>query len=275
MKKLIKILIIMCMLLQMFGCKARTEKSSGLYIEFLSTGKSDCAIIQADELNIICDTAYEWNYSQIEERLKVLGIVSIDVMILTHFDKDHIGSAGHIINEIDVETVYMPDYEEESEEYESLMLEIEKSGTKAKRLTERAEIGFANGKLIIDPPDVSKYDDDNNRSIITVIEYESVGILLAGDARKKRLEEFTDENGYGSYDLIKLPHHGDYTKSLQKILENAGTKYGIITCEASKESVEENLINALETNGAEAIYTSDGSVAFTYERGSLTKTEPK
>ena len=120
MKKLIKILIIMCVLLQMFGCKARTEKSSGLYIEFLSTGKSDCAIIQADELNIICDTAYEWNYSQIEERLKVLGIVSIDVMILTHFDKDHIGSAGHIINEIDVETVYMPDYEEESEEYETI-----------------------------------------------------------------------------------------------------------------------------------------------------------
>ena len=92
------------------GCGAENKETYPPFtVDFLSTGKSDCALIRMDELVILSDTADADDYETIARCLKSYGIKKIDYMILSHYDKDHIGAAAPLIRYYEVEKVICPD----------------------------------------------------------------------------------------------------------------------------------------------------------------------
>lgn len=267
MKKLISLLFAAFIIFSYSSCK--TESNKGFYIEFLDTGKSDSIIIRQDGLSILCDCADKDDGEYIADRLKALNISVLDYIIITHFDKDHIGSAAFIIESFDVKSVIMPDYTENSAEYSEMMSAISSTGTNAVVLNSDTSFKSKNGRITVNAPRKA-YDDDNNNSLIISIEYENKNILLAGDAKKERLNEFLSENST-AYDIIKLPHHGNYNKALAELLMRSAPEFCIITCDADKSTVEEKTIKAVDEYSKELFYTSDGRVAFTYKNGEFIK----
>ena len=278
MKKTLVYILLICISVLTVGCFGGNNQEpveSDLYIEFMKTGKSDCTVIKDGDMVILCDTADAADYTHIHERLEALNVSKVDIMILTHYDKDHIGSADSIINDYTVKTVYMPDYKADTAEYQAVLAAASAHGTNIIKMTEKAHI--MRGKMVItlNPPEAGKYDDDNNNSIITSIKYGKTSILLTGDALKSRLKDYIDSTDMSHYDIIKLPHHGDYNKSITVLFDRTSPKYGIITSEENKETVEDKLIQAMETYGVQACYTADGDTAFISDGESITMTDVK
>ena len=267
MKKLISVLFAAFIIFSYSSCK--TDSNIGFYIEFLDTGKSDSIIIRQDGLSVLCDCADKDDGEYIADRLNALNISVLDYLIVTHFDKDHIGSAAFIIESFDVKNVIMPSYTENSAEYSEMMSAISSTGAKAVVLNGDTSYKSKKGKITVNAPRKA-YDDDNNNSLIISIEYENKNILLAGDAKKDRLNEFLSENST-TYDIIKLPHHGDYNKALAELLMRCAPEFCIITCDADKSTVEEKTIKAVDEYAKELLYTSDGRITFTYKNGELVK----
>ena len=85
------------------------QPEDGFSAELLSTGKSDCAIIRMDGLVIVNDTADSDDADAISSELETDGVTRIDYLILSHYDKDHIGSAAALIDGFEVGTVLCPD----------------------------------------------------------------------------------------------------------------------------------------------------------------------
>ncbi len=83
-----------------------------------------------------------------------------------------------------------------------------------------------------------------------------------GDARKKRVEEFLSA-ARSSYDLIKLPHHGDSCKPLLRLVEDTRPAWAVETVSA-KEAVEDDLLGKLAETGTELFLTRDGAVHVTW-----------
>ena len=54
---------------------------------------------------------------KILEYMESQGIRQVQTMILTHFDKDHVGGADHILQGIPVEQVLEPDYAGSGKQY--------------------------------------------------------------------------------------------------------------------------------------------------------------
>ena len=79
----------------------------------------------------------------------------------------------------------------------------------------------------MDPPD-GDYGDDNNNSMLTTVTYKGRRALFAGDARKKRMEEFL-RTAPGDIDFIKLPHHGDGNKALYSLLRGCAPRWAVAT----------------------------------------------
>ncbi len=267
MKKLISVLFAAFIIFSYSSCK--TDSNVGFYIEFLDTGKSDSIIIKQDGLSVMCDCADKDDSEYIADRLKALNISALDYLIVTHFDKDHIGSAAFIINSFDVKNVIMPSYTEESSEYSEMMSAISETDTNAVVLKSDTSFKSKNGRITVNSPRKA-YDDDNNNSLIISIAYQNKNILLAGDAKKDRLNEFLSEDST-IYDIIKLPHHGDYNKALAELLMRSAPEFCIITCDTDKSTVEEKSIKAVNEYAKELLYTSDGRVAFTYKNGELVR----
>ena len=262
-KKTVILLILTALLLTLTGgCGAGEEKQLPAFaVEFLSTGKSDCAVIFMDGLVILSDTADTDDAAAITALLRDRGAEKIDCIIISHYDKDHIGAAGPLLRSFPVGRLLRPDYVEDSDEYEDMMAALRETGTEDVVVTENLVIETENGSITVDPPD-KDYGDDNNNSMLTTLIYRGRSILFMGDARKKRVEEFLSA-ARSSYDLIKLPHHGDSCKPLLRLVEDTRPAWAVETVSA-KEAVEDDLLGKLAETGTKLFLTLDGAVHVTW-----------
>ena len=264
-KKPILILLSAAALLLAAGCGAKEEKAPPAFgVEFLSTGKSDCAVIFLDGLVILSDTADADDSGSIADLLRERGVERIDYIIISHYDKDHIGGAGALMRAFPVGKLLRPDYVEDSAEYADMMAAAAQTGTEDVVLREDYVIVTENGSLTADPPD-KDYGDDNNNSVITTLTYRGRSILFMGDARKKRIEEFLSV-ARSSYDLIKLPHHGDSSKPLLRLVEDTRPTWAVEMM-SRNETVEDDLLAMLSKTGTELFLTCDGAVSVSWTDG--------
>lgn len=232
-----------------------------LKMTFLDTGKSDCIIMEMGDAVVVNDTADADDAPVICAFLDEQGVERIEYLILSHFDKDHIGSAAVLLSKYEVGCVLMPDHEEDSEPYLMMTQALAQSGAEQRRLVEDCSFTLEGVAFTIDAPDEDSYDDDNNYSLITTISCGETRFLLMGDALKKRTGEFLDsEAGEEQYDLIKMPHHGDYNKKLPELFALARPEYVVLTAGEERARVEDKTIELLGQSGCQVFYTDEGTV---------------
>ena len=255
--------LLLCLVILFAACGSE-EKGGTLKMTILDTGKSDCIVIEAGERVVVNDTADADDGGAICAFLDERQIKRIDYLILSHFDKDHIGSAARLLTGYEVGQVLMPDYEEDSEPYLLLMEALVETDTAYARLRKAVSFSLEGVDFYVDAPEQPAYDNDNNYSLITTVTNVNNRFLLMGDAKKKRTEEFLDfPMAKERYDLIKMPHHGDYNKKLEELFETARPRYAVLTADPQRMQVEEETVALLEEWGCEAYYTDEGMVTVT------------
>ena len=274
MKRCLAALLALCTLLALCACGAAVPGTeNGVFsLEILNTGKSDCIIVCMDGVTVVNDAADEDDFDAICAALDRRGVQRIDYLILSHYDKDHIGSAAALVRAYPVGQILGPDYEEESVYFTLLERAAEDRNTPFLRLTENYRIETENGSVIADPPDVD-YGDDNNNSLVTTVTWRGTDFLLLGDAKKNRLNEFLVQAS-GSYELIKLPHHGDSSKPLLKLIEQTKPRYAAATVSPSEE-IEDKLLAALAAAGTEVFRTDSGAVRVEWTGADFTVVQTK
>ena len=254
-----------------------------LRADFLNTGNSDAILLRLDDTVILMDTGEADDYSTISRRLTECGIDTIDYLIISHYDNDHIGTMSQILQHYTVKNLYMPDYVRDSFLYRRMMSTLEVTdGVTVHRPTENVRIELSYGSLWINPtklyePGVTLGSDDahaleeNNYSLITSVYFGDISLLLAGDAEQERITEFMGIVGDAcAYDVIKIPHHGGYDKALAELFrKNRGLRYCMVHA-GSPSLVEASLVTAMRASGAAAKFTYDGSIAFASDGTSMT-----
>ena len=261
-------------LLALCACGAAVPGTeNGVFsLDILNTGKSDCIIVCMDGVTVVNDAADEDDFDAICAALDRRGVQRIDYLILSHYDKDHIGSAAALVHAYPVGQILGPAYEEESVYFTLLERAAEDRNTPFLRLTENYRIETENGSVIADPPDVD-YGDDNNNSLVTTVTWRGTGFLLLGDAKKNRLNEFLVQAS-GSYELIKLPHPGDSSTPLLKLIEQTKPRYAAATVSPAEE-IEDKLLAALAAAGTEVFRTDSGAVRVEWTGADFTVVQTK
>lgn len=239
----------------------QSEPDSVLRMTFLDTGKSDCIVIETGNHVVVNDAADDDDEALIFSFLEKRQVEQIDYLILSHFDKDHIGSAAALISEYEVGCVLMPEHEEDSEEYLALTEAIEQTKTEERHLVEDYTFTLEDIVFTVNAPREESYENDNNYSLITAVTCKETRLLLMGDALKKRIGEFLESDaGKGHYDLIKMPHHGDYNKKLPELFAAATPDYVILTAGKERSRVEDKTTELLAKSGCQVFYTDMGTV---------------
>ncbi len=247
-----------------------------LYAEFLDTGKSDCIIIRMDEQVILLDTGDADDYDLIADKLTAAGIDTIDHMILSHMDNDHIGSADRILQNFAVKTVYMPDYVRQSQCYRDLIAALSGVADRTEvcrlqgqeicldlfygQLVVNASGLYDRGQVVNSDNDATLPTDENNFSLITSVNFGSISLFLPGDAERARMEEF-NQHDQGRYTLIKTPHHGGYDMGLAAFLDRAQPDYAVISTN-HVDTIDPKLSNKLLVLDINTYTTCNGTILF-------------
>ncbi len=235
-----------------------------LQVCFLQTqDDADCVLIQSQGQAILIDTGETVDGLHLLDVLHEKKIQKIDVMILTHPDKDHIGGAGLIASQMPIGKVIEPYYTLENERLTALHGELQRENVPVEIVENVTELSYSELLLTIYPPKEKEYKKDNNYSLAVLLEYGDNRMLFTGDAMKKRLKEL-QELDWGQVDLLKIPYHGRYVKGEEEFLQQIAPKYAVVTAADAEPEVRQSL----EGMGTEVYYTRRGDLVVTVgERG--------
>ena len=223
------------------------QDESLLQAVFFDVGKGDCILLTMGQDHVLLDAGYEETWQLVTKELLSRGIDSLDAMIITHYDKDHVGGAAEIAEKIPVDIFYLPDYEGDADKCGDLLKYIEKKDLKSVRVDEQQKIALGEAEIEVDPA-LIQYDqqekNDNDASLIVKIFYKEDEWLLPGDIEKDAIEIWLGENTQ-TFDILKMPHHGGREKNTKELLDNTEPEIAVIT-DSVLEEVPEKVLKQLE-----------------------------
>jgi beta-lactamase superfamily II metal-dependent hydrolase len=206
-----------------------------LELHAFAAGKADALLLTTANSAVLVDCGEKGFGKTIAAYLAAQGIEALDALILTHFDKDHVGGAAKVLKTIPTRRVLCSNCPKDSDEYANYCEALAAAGLEAETVRTAQAFELDGVRYTIDPPAQEAYADDasNNSSLVVAVQAGAVKLLLAGDAEQARIDEllsgFLAENP-GPYDLVKLPHHGRWESNLPQLLEATGPRNALITC---------------------------------------------
>lgn len=275
-KRLFSILCMLALLLSVRGSASAQERVdvSPLEVYFFDAGKADAILLTTQSGAILLDCGQKGFGQTILDELSARGIKALDYLIITHFDKDHVGGAAKVINNFPVKAVLQSNSPKDSEEYEKYIKALNNANLEAVTVREDYEFTLDGITFTVNPPRKSNYinDDSNNSSlIVTVVNGDDI-LLFLGDAQTERLEEYL-EDGSVDCDFLKVAHHGGEEPLIDVLIASVRPELAVITC-SEDEPESDAILQSLEKAGtalwltrvAPVCVTSNGeSVTVTYE----------
>lgn len=248
---------------------------TNLTLHFVAVGQADAIVIQQGDTYAIVDAGKPLTKdpaaTDIITYLKTLQPETIDFLLITHQDYDHIGYAQDILQEYPTNIFYDNGFVHTSKTYENLMGEVREQNIPyiVVREGDFIENTFENVSISVLAPQKLLSDDINANSIILRICYGNQSALLTGDAE---YPEEMDATGTVSLllplhsDLLKVGHHGSAKSSSGDFLNRASPDIAVISTGKNSyghpdPDTVDRLINAV---GSENLYlTSSGTVIAT------------
>lgn len=230
-------------------------------VVFLPGGKADAAIIMTKNSTVLIDAGTNKMGKGIVAFLKERGIGRVDVLFITHFDKDHVGGADQVLNALPVDLVIEPDYEKESRQRSQYLAALAASpDTRLETLSKNVDLDLDGLHYDIDVANAAFYgeDEENDFSLVIRMIAGEASFLFAGDAESMRLAELMREGNLKS-DLLKVPHHGRIDKLSAAFFRAVGARYAVITSD-EKNPEDASVLSLLHGLGTEVYLTRRGKV---------------
>ena len=244
---------------------------------FLKVGKADAIVITTATKTMVVDTGESDDGGKVLEYLQDEGVEAVDYLVITHFDRDHVGGAERILYNIPVKQAIHPDYVGVREEYQAYI------DTLAALEIPTTAMSAASGNLVfmlddvqvtINPPQKAVYEKepDNDQSLVMRLRHGSQSLLLAGDATAERLGELANSGITLRSDLLKIPHHGVYDDASAALIKTVAPAYAV-TCDSDKNPLEDKVAALLTQYKVQSYETKDGDVLCVSDGSKLTVTQ--
>ena len=218
------------------------KKIDSIEIVALDVGLGDSMVIHTPEnINILIDAGVRYGSFSMGEKvvvpyLRANGINSLDAIICSHFDRDHIGGLIEVLENFKVDKIYSPPD-----------ISLNPLAGKLKKIAaekniewiepfkgEKLFFGALTGTVLNPPAIITKWDndidewEDNTWSIVIRWEYDGHSFLSTGDATitSEIIQMKTCENLKS--DILKAGHHGSKTSSSQKYINAVNPILAII-----------------------------------------------
>ncbi|MGA7878809.1 MAG: MBL fold metallo-hydrolase, partial [Desulfoferrobacter sp.] len=179
--------------------------------------------------------------------LRTLKIVSLDYVVATHYDADHIGGLDEVVNGIGVKIKAYDRGElkktKKSKTYKDYAASI---ANKHASISPGEEIDLGpvrvtcmavNGKTVKDPPEGSAVTEENACSVALKLRYGGFDYFIGGDISgggRSGTKVTDDVEGkvaplVGDVDVLRISHHGSTTSSNESFLAATRPEVAVIS----------------------------------------------
>lgn len=193
-------------------------------IEFLDVGQGDSILIMGPEYLMVYDTA-RWtrdSYGVLLDRIAANGYTTVDDLVLSHPDGDHIGGCRYVFESYQVLATYHPGMGKDTRSWEACIEAIRSEPNHVEwtdnELSIGATIEMAPGAVATILWVDGQARDPNSGSLTLLLDIGSTSVLLPGDLGCEQ-EEQVLQNVDVDVDVHMLGHHGSYSASCAAFLD--------------------------------------------------------
>ena len=249
------------LLLASFLPSARAEEA-GLTCRFFDVDKADALLLTfPDGARLMIDAGTNKSGKALSQRFREEGIGRIDLLIITHFDKDHVGGADKILDAASVGEVLLPGYAKESKQHTQFMEALDEHPEVRVRILsagEEAEYAFGGAALRVTAAHRDFYgkDEENDFSLSARVVFGETRFFFTGDAENARQQELLEEGGVAC-DVLKVPYHGRAVAASAEFLKACAPKIAWIP-DGPEDEADPALVQYLEETLGADVYRSAG-----------------
>lgn len=246
------------------------DQTQFLRVVFFDVGQGDSIFIEAPNgVQMLIDGG---NGTQVLRHLgRELGFFdrSLDYVLVTHMDADHVGGLVHVLDRYAVAQVVHTENRAENDLTRAFLSAVadERANTVHARAGQVVDLGDGVMVRVLFPDRDASGLGSNASSIIVQLVYGEHEFLLTGDA-PDAIEEYIVSRYDASLlhsDVLKVGHHGSRTSTDERFLATVNPTYGVISAGADNPygHPHEVVVNRLENAGVIIKNTAeDSSVVF-------------
>ena len=268
----VRIAILILIIIFNLGYPILSSKRIGLEINFIDVGQGDCTLIRANGKSILVDAggskdekSFDVGKNTVFPYLLDRGIVSLDYVIVSHFDSDHCQGFNFILKNMKVKTAIICNIGQESEEYNHFVILAKENKTKIRYVQKGSIIKLGKNKIIeiLYPDKNEKINDNakNNNAIVFKLTWNKFSMLFTGDieekAERKILEMYKNKEEKLKSNILKVAHHGSKSSTMQEFLEIVKPSLALIGVGENNNFGHPNdmVLNRLEQSGCKTYRT--------------------
>ncbi len=224
-KKLIALLLLLCLILSFWGCtssksqdgSASTESNSYFRITFIAVGQGDSALIECDGRYMLIDGGGDATAGNAIADVLDKRVTSkcLDILAISHLHTDHYDGLTTALKEIQkVRMAISNATDSRTKEFEKLknklLPKLPLGYRKIK--TPSAETKYELGSATIEV--IDNYNKSDNDSLVLLVTYGKTRFLFTGDIERQGqlrvIQALEKKQNFDGESLIKMPHHGAY-----------------------------------------------------------------
>ncbi len=242
---------------------------------FLDVGQGDAILILTPNgRKVLIDSGKYDDISLKVAKYLPLSERTLDMVIATHPDIDHIAGMNTLLDEFEVKHFIHSGLLAGMPVYRSIAKKVQKYHipAHAARAGEKIFLDKDMYLEILSPYPRQKIEDANEYSLVARLVYQGKAILLTGDAPRE--VEHALINMYGrerlQSDILKLGHHGSKTSSGEDFVSAVHPRHGIISagCRNQYGHPHASVLRILDEQGIEELNTCEqGDIVFVFEDG--------
>lgn len=198
----------------------------------LDVGQGESVILTSGGETALVDCGSSNSYKDpgglAADTLHSMGVRELSAVVVTHYHADHTNGLYEVLRRIPVQTVYLPDIEDEYGVRERLVSLAEEKGAQVTYVTKETADTLGDTVLTIYPP-VQSGGDLNELGLTALASAGDFDLLITGDMSGSTEKKLVETYALPDIEVLVVSHHGSRYSSNIRFLKSVMPEAAVIS----------------------------------------------
>ena len=226
---ILSVLLALTLVLPGSAVTAKADGQGNMAVHFIDVGQGLAILVQSGGENLLYDGGNRSHADEVVQYLKNQQVETINYMISSHYDEDHLGGLVKCLDNFEVGHVLGSDYVHTSDLFNTFM----NTATAHAIIVEYPSVGdtyeFGTGSFTVMAPDGISQNSNDNSVVIRLVNGNN-SFMFMGDAEETSEQDMISTGMNLDCDVLSLGHHGSASSTSWDLLEAASPSWAVISC---------------------------------------------